>query len=36
MTTITIETPLGTMLAGSVEQGICLLEFTDMKTWKLN
>ncbi len=24
-----IETPLGTMLAGAVEKGICLLEFTD-------
>ncbi|MNX99235.1 Bifunctional transcriptional activator/DNA repair enzyme Ada [compost metagenome] len=26
-----IETPLGTMFAGAVEQGICLLEFTDRK-----
>lgn len=25
------ETPLGTMFAGAVEQGICLLEFTDRK-----
>jgi len=27
--TTTIETPLGTMLAGATEQGICLLEFTE-------
>lgn len=26
-----LETPLGTMFAGVVEQGICLLEFTDRK-----
>jgi len=26
-----LETPLGTMYAGAVEQGICLLEFTDRK-----
>ncbi|MDP3148217.1 MAG: methylated-DNA--[protein]-cysteine S-methyltransferase [Ignavibacteria bacterium] len=26
-----IETPLGTMFAGAVEQGICLLEFSDRK-----
>ena len=26
-----LETPLGTMFAGAVEQGICLLEFTDRK-----
>ena len=26
-----IETPLGTMFAGAVEQGICLLEFTDRR-----
>jgi AraC family transcriptional regulator of adaptative response/methylated-DNA-[protein]-cysteine methyltransferase len=26
-----IETPLGTMFAGTVEKGICLLEFTDRK-----
>ena len=26
-----IETPLGTMFAGAVEEGICLLEFTDRK-----
>jgi AraC family transcriptional regulator, regulatory protein of adaptative response / methylated-DNA-[protein]-cysteine methyltransferase len=26
-----IETPLGTMYAGAVEEGICLLEFTDRK-----
>jgi len=26
-----IETPLGTMYAGAVEQGICLLEFTDRR-----
>ena len=31
MKTLTIETPLGTMLAGAIEQGICLLEFTDRK-----
>jgi AraC family transcriptional regulator, regulatory protein of adaptative response / methylated-DNA-[protein]-cysteine methyltransferase len=29
--TITIETPLGEMVAGSTEEGICLLEFTDRK-----
>ena len=27
-----IETPLGTMVAGAVEQGICLLEFSDRQT----
>ncbi len=27
--TTTIETPLGAMLAGATEQGICLLEFTE-------
>ncbi|WP_343699859.1 methylated-DNA--[protein]-cysteine S-methyltransferase [Chitinophaga sp.] len=26
-----LETPLGTMFAGAVEQGVCLLEFTDRK-----
>ncbi len=26
-----LETPLGTMFAGAVEEGICLLEFTDRK-----
>ncbi|MDQ4139462.1 MAG: helix-turn-helix domain-containing protein, partial [Bacteroidota bacterium] len=26
-----LETPLGTMLAGAVEEGICLLEFTDRR-----
>lgn len=26
-----LETPLGTMLAGAAEEGICLLEFTDRK-----
>jgi AraC family transcriptional regulator of adaptative response/methylated-DNA-[protein]-cysteine methyltransferase len=26
-----IETPLGTMIAGAVDQGICLLEFSDRK-----
>jgi len=29
--TILIETPLGEMVAGSTEEGICLLEFTDRK-----
>ena len=29
--TITIETPLGEMVAGSTEEGVCLLEFTDRK-----
>jgi len=28
---VRLETPLGTMFAGAVEQGICLLEFTDRK-----
>lgn len=25
------ETPLGTMVAGAVEEGVCLLEFSDRK-----
>jgi AraC family transcriptional regulator, regulatory protein of adaptative response / methylated-DNA-[protein]-cysteine methyltransferase len=29
--TTTIETELGTMIAGAVEEGICLLEFSDRK-----
>jgi hypothetical protein len=33
-----IETPIGTMIAGSVNEGICLLEFDDQKNaeYKLN
>jgi len=31
ITTTTIETPFGQMLAGATEKGICLLEFTDTK-----
>jgi AraC family transcriptional regulator, regulatory protein of adaptative response / methylated-DNA-[protein]-cysteine methyltransferase len=30
--TTRIETPIGTMIAGAVGQGICLLEFSDRKT----
>ena len=29
-----LETPLGTMFACAMEQGVCLLEFTDRKCWK--
>ena len=32
--TTTIETELGTMIAGAVEEGICLLEFSDRKILK--
>jgi AraC family transcriptional regulator, regulatory protein of adaptative response / methylated-DNA-[protein]-cysteine methyltransferase len=31
ITTTTIETELGTMIAGAVDEGICLLEFSDRK-----
>ncbi|MDN5479385.1 MAG: hypothetical protein L0G39_20870, partial [Chryseobacterium sp.] len=30
----TIQTPLGEMIACAVEQGICLLEFTDRKNFE--
>jgi AraC family transcriptional regulator of adaptative response/methylated-DNA-[protein]-cysteine methyltransferase len=30
--TTTIETPLGEMIAGATDEGICLLEFNDRKT----
>lgn len=29
--TITIETPIGEMVAGATDEGVCLLEFTDRK-----
>jgi AraC family transcriptional regulator of adaptative response/methylated-DNA-[protein]-cysteine methyltransferase len=31
ITTITIETPLGEMVAGATDEGVCLLEFHDRK-----
>jgi hypothetical protein len=31
-----IETPLGEMVAGATDNGICLLEFIDRKKWLLD